>query len=208
MILLAAEVSAGPRFKERAADLGIDHRYTGGWEHFVGGGVAAFDCDGDDLPEIYAAGGDAPPVFLRNRSTSDQLIFEEEVYFPLALQGVTGAYPLDIDSDGFTDLVILRERDNVLLKGEEDCQFVLFDIGVDGGDRWTTAFSATWEEGQTLPTLAFGNYVNRDDPDGPFEACDENQLFRPSKEGYGPVDVLKPGFCAAEVEAHHGGVGG
>ena len=38
----------------------------GGWEHFVGGGVAVFDCSGDGLPEIVAAGGDAPVVLLRN----------------------------------------------------------------------------------------------------------------------------------------------
>ncbi len=198
-ILLASEAFAAPKFVERAAELGIEHRYTGGWEHFVGGGVAAFDCDGDDLPEIYAAGGDGPPIFLRNRSTSDQLIFEEEVSGPLALQGVTGAYPLDIDSDGHTDLVILRERDNVLLKGEADCSFQLFDIGVDGGARWTTSFSATWEAGQTLPTLAFGNYVNRDDPNGPFEACDDNHLFRPTEDGYGSPLSLKPGFCALSM---------
>ncbi len=198
-ILLATEVIAAPKFVERAAALGIDHRYTGGWEHFVGGGVAAFDCDDDDLPEVYAAGGDAPPVFLRNRSTKDQLIFEEEVYFPLALQGVTGAYPIDIDSDGFTDLVILRERENVLLKGEKDCGFTLFDIGVDGGDQWTTAFSATWEAGQSLPTLAFGNYVDRGDPKGPFEACDESQLFRPTGASYGEPIPLIPGYCALSM---------
>ena len=198
--LLAAEAVAGPRFVERAAALGVDHRYTGGWEHFVGGGVAAFDCDGDDLPEIYAAGGEGPPVFLRNRSTAARLVFEEELNHAIALQGVTGAYPIDIDSDGHTDLVILRAGRNEAMKGGPDCRFAPFDaLTIDGGDRWTAAFSATWEAGETLPTLAFGNYVNRDDPDGPFKACDVNHLIRPDGAAYGPVQNLAPGFCALSM---------
>ena len=33
-------------------------------------------------------------------------------------------------------------------------------LGLDVGDHWTTAFSATWEGTNTLPTLAFGNYLH------------------------------------------------
>lgn len=199
-VLLAAEAAAGPRFVERAADLGINHHYIGGWEHFVGGGVAAFDCDGDDLLEIYAAGGEGPPVFLRNRSTADSLIFEEEMNLAITLQGVTGAYPLDIDADGHADLVILRAGRNEVMKGGPDCSFAPFtDLKIDAGDRWSTAFSATWEAGESLPTLAFGNYVNRDDPNGPFEACDVNHLMQPEGDAYGQAQQLAPGFCALSM---------
>ena len=42
--LLANTALAGdPNFSARTLP---DHAYTGGWEHFVGGGVAAFDCNG------------------------------------------------------------------------------------------------------------------------------------------------------------------
>lgn len=199
-ILLATDVLAGPRFIEKAADLGIDHRYTGGWEHFVGGGVAAFDCDGDDLPEIYAAGGEGPSVFLRNRSDQDNVVFVKEVITSIAVNGATGAYPVDIDSDGRPDLVILRVGTNLVMKGGPDCSFAPFeDLNIDGGDRWTTAFSATWEAGETLPSLAFGNYVNRDDPDGPFEACDVNHLIRPDEANYAPAEALSPGHCALSM---------
>ena len=38
VLCLGAAAQADPVFRERAAALGIDHRYQGGWEHFVGGG--------------------------------------------------------------------------------------------------------------------------------------------------------------------------
>jgi len=40
-----------------------EHVYDGGWEFYVGGGVAAFDCSGDGLPELVAAGGGEPSDF-------------------------------------------------------------------------------------------------------------------------------------------------
>lgn len=200
--LPAAAPAAEPRFIDRAPALGIDHAYAGGWEHFVGGGIAVFDCDGDDLAEIYAAGGDAPAALLRNRSArGGSLDFAEQTPKALALTHVTGAYPLDVDGDGWVDLAILRVGENMLMRGGPDCAFTPSPaaLGFDGGDRWTTAFSATWERGETLPTLAFGNYVNRDDPDGPFEACDVNHLIRPEGDRYRPPAALTPGWCALSI---------
>ena len=117
------------------------------------------------------------------------------------LTHVTGAYPLDIDSDGIMDVAVLRVGANMLLKGGSDCSFAdaSADWGFQTSDRWSTAFSATWEPGQTLPTLAFGNYVDRSNPDGPFEACDVNLLYRPEGGRYGEPTELKPGFCALSM---------
>ena len=47
---------------------GIDHAYTGGSEYFVGGGVAAFDCDDDGLADLFFAGGTDPAALYRNES--------------------------------------------------------------------------------------------------------------------------------------------
>ena len=196
-----------PRFRPVDAP---HHVYAGGWEHFVGGGLAAFDCDGDTLPELFAAGGANPGQLLRNRSTpGGALRFVADTPPALAETGITGAYPLDLDSDGWQDLVLLRAGENRILKGGPDCRFAAFaDLGSDlsGGDRWTTAFAATWEPGQTLPSLAFGNYVDRSDPDGPFRACDDNLLFRPAAgsdpgggPGYGAPIRLTPGHCALSM---------
>ncbi|HVQ23464.1 MAG TPA: hypothetical protein VMT36_09330, partial [Candidatus Saccharimonadia bacterium] len=41
-----------PRFVEEAAAAGLDHVYDGEFSYFVGGGVAAFDCNDDGKPEV------------------------------------------------------------------------------------------------------------------------------------------------------------
>ena len=190
----------GPRFADRAGDLpGPPHVYGGGWEHFVGGGVAVFDCDGDTRPEIVAAGGANPVTAYRNvTSPGGRLAFAPLAIVPLdGITGITGAYPLDIDSDGAMDLFVLRVGPNIALRGHGDCTFTdATDLwGIAPGDAWSTAFSATWEAGQTLPTLAIGNYVDRADPAGPFGTCDDNVLLRPQDNRYGQPIPLAPGFC-------------
>ena len=78
------------------------------------------------------------------------------------LTKVTGAYPIDIDGDGNVDLAVLRLGENVVLRGLGGCRFERANEtwGIDGGDDWTTAFSAKWEGSAALPTLAFGNYLD------------------------------------------------
>jgi enediyne biosynthesis protein E4 len=198
LICANAPLAAQPLFEPRT--LPVEHVYDGGWEHFVGGGLAAFDCNGDAFPELLAAGGENPMTLLVNTTaTSGGDITFESGSFP-EITGVTGAYPLDIDSDGWLDLFILRVGENRVLQGGPDCSFAEATsvLGIPQDGRWSTAFSATWEAGQSRPTLAVGNYVDRDNPDGPFLACDTNQLMRPTDESYDSTD-LAPGFCALSM---------
>ncbi len=190
LMLAAAPVAAqGPVFEDQTHTI-PEHQYLGGWEHFVGGGVAALDCSGNGLPDLVLAGGEAPTHLWRNHGA---MRFEPA---PLPLTGVTGVYPLDIDGDGVLDLFVLRVGPNVVLRGLGDCRFedATEALGIDPGDGWSTAFAAWWEDGADRPTLFVGNYVDRDDPDGPFFACDDNQILRPFGDGWESAP-LSPGFC-------------
>ncbi len=99
-----------PLYVEEAGT-GVDHSYDGSWQFFTGGGVAVLDCDDDELPDLYFAGGSEPAGLYRNLSAlGGPLAFERLESATTDLTAVTGAYPIDIDSDGLTDLAVLRAR--------------------------------------------------------------------------------------------------
>ncbi|HEX5040395.1 MAG TPA: CRTAC1 family protein [Candidatus Limnocylindria bacterium] len=192
-----------PRFVDEAASAGIEHAYTGDFEHVVGGGVAAFDCSGDGLPDLYLAGGASPAALYRNESRIGGTLAFERVASPTTdLTRVTGAYPLDLDGDGVTDLAVLRVGENVLLRGTGDCEFERANevLGFEGGDAWSTAFSATWEDDAQLPTLAIGNYIDLDTDVADAFRCDDGELVRPKAGGaYYEQPITLTGFCSLSM---------
>ncbi len=172
-----------PQYVEQAIEAGIEHQYTGAWEFFVGGGVSSFDCNADRFPDLFIAGGETSAGLYINRSKPGQALqFEHDKASNLALKGVLGSYPVDIDNDGHLDLVLLRLGANQLFKGGENCTFTAANSlwNFDGGNAWTTAFSASFEKGQHFPSLAIGNYVDRTAPGSPWGTCDVNELHRPT----------------------------
>ena len=199
---LASPAGAGPvvpAFTEETG-AGIDTAYQGEWEYMVGGGVAAFDCSGDGRPELFLSGGSAASALYLNRSApGGALAFEKTG--ALALEAVLGAYPLDVDSDGVMDLVVLRLGENRLMRGLGDCRFEDATAAwrFDGGDAWSTAFAAIWERGQDWPTLAVGNYIDRREEAFPWGSCTDNWLHRPEGRGFAPPVALTPSFCALSM---------
>ncbi len=192
----AQHAHADPLFKDYSSNLPT-HVYAGGWEHFVGGGLAVFDCNGDALADVFAAGGQNPAQLIRNNGG-----FEFSAIKIPVLLGVTGAYPIDMDADGILDLFVLRVGQNRILKGTGNCTFhdATQTMGIPQDDKWSTAFTAWWEDGDQRPTLAVGNYVDRNDPDGPFRACDDNVILRPTGQEY-MAELLQPGYCPLSILA-------
>ena len=195
---------AAPHFVEEGREAGVDQVYDGDFTASVGGGVAVFDCNADGKADMYVAGGANPAGLYRNQSPVGAALRFEGIPDPVTdLAGVNGAYPLDIDSDGQVDLAVLRIGENVLLKGLGDCRFARANEAwqFDGGDAWSTAFSATWEGANTFPTLAIGDYLTIDAaPDG-TRSCVDNTLVRPlaGGGGFGPPIALAPGYCSLSM---------
>lgn len=185
-----------PLLVDEASNAGVTHVYDGEYPFFVGGGVATFDCNDDEKPEMYLAGGaNAAALYVNESPVGGALRFEKTSSSVTDLTAVTGAYPLDVDSDGLTDLAVLRRGPNALLRGLGDCRFedASTSLGIDAGNDWTVSFSATWEPGAVLPTLAFGSYLVPDTHD-----CGPNRLLRPSARRYGTVVDL-PAHCTLSL---------
>jgi hypothetical protein len=192
---------AVPGFADETGSAGLAHMFSGEWTFMVGGGAAVFDCNGDLKPEVFLAGGTAPAqLFLNHSATGGALAFAA-TESGLELDQVSGAWPLDVDGDGITDLAVLRVGPDRLMRGLGECRFAdaSADWGFDGLDLWSTAFAAMWEKGQSWPTLAVGSYIDRKQEAFPWGSCTPNHLYRPGDGGYGAPIELKPGFCALSI---------
>jgi hypothetical protein len=198
---LALAAPAVPRFVDETDAAGIQSRFDGDWEFTVGGGVAAFDCDGSGLPSLFIAGGANRSRFYRNRSARGGPLKFVTERAGLELTSTLGAYPIDIDGDGVTDLVVLRVGETLLMRGLGGCRFERANErwAFQGGNQWTTAFAAAWLRDEPRPTLAFGTYIDRARQDFPWGNCTDNQLVRPAPGGavaFTPPRALRPGHCA------------
>ncbi len=196
-------VPAVPKFVEETDSAGLQSRFEGDDEFMVGGGVATFDCDADGMPEVYVTAGVNKAKFYRNKSARGGSIKLLEERTGLELTNAIGAYPLDVDGDGNTDVVVLRVGQVEVFRGLGACKFerATEKWGVKTGNEWHTAFSATWERGQKWPTFAIGTYIDRTKPEFPWGSCTPGVLLRPNSAGNGfaaPVK-LEPSYCALSM---------
>ncbi|MFP8779382.1 CRTAC1 family protein [Hydrogenophaga sp. RWCD_12] len=201
-LLCAAAPPAIPRFAEETESAGLQSRFEGEEEYMVGGGVATFDCDDDGLPELYVTAGVGKAKLYRNRSPRGQALKLQEFRSGLETTNAIGAYPLDIDGDRITDLVVLRVGEVQVFRGLGQCRFERANEAwnLHSANQWHTAMSATWERGQRWPTLAIGTYSDRSKPDFPWGTCTPTLLVRPRAEGgFQPATPLLPGHCALSM---------
>jgi hypothetical protein len=193
-----------PLFVDETAIGGIDHTYDGPFTFATGGGVALFDCNDDGLPDVFLAGGTGRSALYVNTSeVRGPLAFRTQPSSVTDVARATGAYPIDVDSDGRIDLAVLRAGENALLRGLGDCRFERANEawGFDGGHQLTTAFSATWERSASLPTLAIGNYLKLDAKGDNTLDCADNAFYRPGSNGnhYAVPIPLTPGYCSLSM---------
>jgi hypothetical protein len=192
-----------PRFVEETDLAGLQSRFEGEGEYVVGGGVAAFDCDGDGLPEVYVTAGVNKAKFYRNRSSRGGPIKLAEERSGLELTNAIGAYALDIDNDGNADLVVLRVGEVQVFRGLGGCRFERANEAwkLRSGNGWHSAFAATWERGAAWPTVAIGTYTDRAKPEFPWGSCTPGLLLRPAASGAGFAEPLPlaPGHCALSM---------
>lgn len=197
--------TAGPSpvFIDETASSGLSFTYDGPFDNAVGGGVAVLDCDGDGRPDLYLAGGARPAGLFHNDSAVGGTLRFNRLADPTTdLTDVNGAYPINIDGDAYTDLVVLRNGGNVVLRGIGNCRFERVNeaLHLDGGKSHTEAFSAMWGPGATLPTLAFGNYVDPAIKDA-TRWCEINELVRPTAGAavFPPAERLTPSYCTLSM---------
>ncbi len=193
-----------PRFVEETESSGFNSRFDGEAEYLVGGGVAAFDCDADGLPEVYVTAGVNKAKLYRNKSARGAALKLTEERSGLELTNALGAYPIDIDADGHADLVVLRVGEVQIYRGLGGCRFERANDTwkFASGNAWHSAFAATWERGQSWPTLALGTYTDRSKPEFPWGSCTQASLVRPaapSGGAYAPATPLVPGHCALSM---------
>ena len=192
-----------PRFVEETDTAAFQSRLEGHDEFLVGGGVATWDCDADGKPEVYVTAGVNKAKFYRNRSTQGGPIKLQEERSGLELTNAIGAYPLDVDGDGNTDLVVLRVDEVQVFRGLGACKFERANSawGVQSSNGWHTAFTAKWAKGQSWPTLAIGTYVDRTKPEFPWGSCTPALLLRPAAGGkkFDAPIPLTPGHCALSM---------
>ena len=194
-----------PHYVEEAAAAGLIHAYQGEFFYFVGGGVAVFDCDGDGRQDLYLAGGEEPAGAVSQPQPGGRRSAPSTRCRARDRPGARRRRLPDRHRRRWQRRPRRAARcgENVLLRGLGGCAFERANEawGFDGGDAWTTAFAASWEDPDALPTLAFGNYLKPESVDDGSYVCDDDQLVRPDASGrqYAPPEALSPSYCTLSM---------
>ena len=183
-----------------ADDAGIDHRYEGDFQYFVGGGVAAFDCDDDGRSELFFAGGSAPAALYHNDSPTGGALGLHAAWRRRSPIWRRSPAPIRSTSTAMATptsrcCAPVRTRssaDSVAAASNRPARHSASMTPTRG----RSPSSATWEASDELPTLAFGGYLAPD-----RQSCADGRLLRPAAtgDGYAPAVALSPGYCTLSM---------
>ncbi|MCA9051126.1 MAG: VCBS repeat-containing protein, partial [Planctomycetaceae bacterium] len=165
-------------FRERS-DIGLNFRYDNGspdpttgtryMYEVMGGGVAAFDADGDDRPDLYFTQGGPWATRGQGNGFLDRLFLNRS---PAGFADATdvcgiaenhfsqGAAVGDVDSDGFADILICNIGRNRLYCSNGDGTFRdATDEVPFSADAWSTSCAVADLSGDGHPELFVVNYL-------------------------------------------------
>ncbi|HMB46876.1 MAG TPA: VCBS repeat-containing protein, partial [Afifellaceae bacterium] len=193
-----------PHFREISALSELKHSFDSDAEFSIGGGAAAFDCDGDKDADLFVAGGNAVAGLFRNMYEPGTPLKFENISVNLGLRDAdsrraSGGYALDFDNDGDVDLFVMRFGQNWLLENDGNCNFAVSEqAALPQMDERTTAFAAGWMNEGPFPDLFVGNHVTPAQEPGATGQCDASYVHVPVEgdaPDYSRVKPLAPSYC-------------
>jgi tetratricopeptide (TPR) repeat protein len=177
-----AEAEWSPRFRDVAAEQGLDFRYVNGDDptsegrrmfEYTGGGVAAIDYDRDGWTDLFLTQGSTWPPNRDQREALDTLyrnrhgMQAEDVSATAGVQDPgfgQGACAADFNLDGFTDLYIGNIDGNRLLQNNGDGTFTdVTEFAGIGHREWTTSCLIADLNADGFPDLYDVTFLTGDD---------------------------------------------
>ena len=182
----AATIDSPFRLEDRAREIGLDFRYDNGaveasrglmMYEFTGGGIAAFDYDGDLWPDLFLTQGGPWPTRGKARAQREgtDRLFRNQ--FGTRVQDVTESARLvdsgfsqgvtagDFDGDGHVDLFVANIGANQLFQNLGDGTFreVSREAGIARTSAWSTSVASADLNGDGLPDWYVVNYLGGPD---------------------------------------------
>lgn len=222
------------RFSDRAAELGFMTSYNNGAEQGrgwytlegIGGGVSAIDYDRDGWPDLFhSQAGDSVlkenPAFAAkelHRSFAGKRFQNMASVAYLADRGYgQGTGVADIDQDGFSDVLIADIGEIKWYRNQGDGTFEKMRLPqASSGALWNSSIQAADINGDTLPDIIQGAYINGDEvfsrkcptPQNPNALFCHPKRFEPGKsrillnDGGGQWVLADPALLESLVDGY------